>query len=263
MPEGQVIKLVNATNLDNGLTSIANAIRTKGGTSADLTFPGGFVSAVEAIPTGGGGWTADDIASPGSITGTLRITGTSIMNYAFYGWSGITKLETPNLVTATDNCFGNMTGISSLYLPSMESFTGRPFANITAPAVFPALTALESRRLEGWKGSKLDIGSSFTYGFKSSSLYGCPNVNVVILRQASVVALQNANAFNSTKFASGGTGGTIYIPEALYDHLGDGSSDDYKANTYWATLDGYGTVTWAKIEGSIYETHYADGTPIT
>lgn len=35
------------------LTSIASAIRTKGGTSAQLTFPGGFVDAVGAIPTGG------------------------------------------------------------------------------------------------------------------------------------------------------------------------------------------------------------------
>jgi hypothetical protein len=34
------------------LTSIANAIRTKGGTSAQLAFPTGFVSAVQAIPTG-------------------------------------------------------------------------------------------------------------------------------------------------------------------------------------------------------------------
>lgn len=36
------------------LTSVANAIRTKGGTSAQLAFPAGFVSAIEAIPTGGG-----------------------------------------------------------------------------------------------------------------------------------------------------------------------------------------------------------------
>ena len=232
----------------------ADAIREKTGSQATIEWTqDGFADAIEAIPTGGGGWTADDIASPGSITGTLRITGTSIAIYAFHGWSGITKLEAPNLVTATDNCFGNMTGISSLYLPSMTSFTGRPFGSITAPAVFPSLTSLESRRLEGWRGSKLDIGSSFTYGFRSTSLYGCPNVNVIILRQASVVTLQNANAFNSTPFASGGAGGTIYIPEALYNHLGDGTSNDYKAATNWAILDGYGTVTWAQIEGSQYE----------
>lgn len=40
---------------DTQLTSVADAIRTKGGTSDPLAFPDGFVSAVEAIPTGGGG----------------------------------------------------------------------------------------------------------------------------------------------------------------------------------------------------------------
>lgn len=36
------------------LTSIADAIRAKGGTSGQLAFPAGFVSAVESIETGGG-----------------------------------------------------------------------------------------------------------------------------------------------------------------------------------------------------------------
>lgn len=49
-----VDKLVDSTQLDTDLTSVANAIRTKGGTSASLAFPSGFVSAVEAIPSGGG-----------------------------------------------------------------------------------------------------------------------------------------------------------------------------------------------------------------
>ena len=52
-----VDKLVDSTQLDSDLTSVANAIRTKGGTSAQLAFPAGFVSAVQAIPTGGGGGT--------------------------------------------------------------------------------------------------------------------------------------------------------------------------------------------------------------
>lgn len=37
---------------DTELTSIANAIRTKGGTSANLTYPAGFVDAIDAIQTG-------------------------------------------------------------------------------------------------------------------------------------------------------------------------------------------------------------------
>lgn len=47
-------KLVDSTQLDSDLTSVANAIRTKGGTSASLAFPAGFVSAIGNIPTGGG-----------------------------------------------------------------------------------------------------------------------------------------------------------------------------------------------------------------
>ena len=48
-----VDKLVDSNQLNADLTSVANAIRTKGGTSDPLAFPNGFVSAVNAIPTGG------------------------------------------------------------------------------------------------------------------------------------------------------------------------------------------------------------------
>lgn len=90
------------------------------------------------------------------------------------------------------------------------------------------------------------------------------SLDTIIIRNANAVTpLANISAFNGTKFASGGAGGTIYIPKAMYDHLGDNSSLDYKAATNWATVNGYGTITWAQIEGSIYETQYADGTPIT
>lgn len=52
-------KAIDSTQLDAGLTSVANAIRTKGGTSAALAFPADFVSAIAAIPTGGGVVEAD------------------------------------------------------------------------------------------------------------------------------------------------------------------------------------------------------------
>lgn len=39
---------------DNSLASVADAIRSKGGTSNALVFPDGFVSAISAIQTGGG-----------------------------------------------------------------------------------------------------------------------------------------------------------------------------------------------------------------
>ena len=55
---------------DTELTSVANAIRTKGGTSAQLVYPTGFVSAIEAIPTGGGGG-YEDITSQVTLSRAL------------------------------------------------------------------------------------------------------------------------------------------------------------------------------------------------
>ena len=45
--------MANYVVSDTSLTSVADAIRTKGGTSAALAYPAGFVSAISAIPTGG------------------------------------------------------------------------------------------------------------------------------------------------------------------------------------------------------------------
>ena len=49
-----VDKLVDSTQLDSDLTSVANAIRGKTGGSGTLAFPADFVSAINGIPTGGG-----------------------------------------------------------------------------------------------------------------------------------------------------------------------------------------------------------------
>lgn len=49
-----VDKLVDSTQLDSDLTSVANAIRAKSGGSSQLAFPAGFVSEIGNIPSGGG-----------------------------------------------------------------------------------------------------------------------------------------------------------------------------------------------------------------
>ena len=49
---GELLMPNDYLTTDTELTSVANAIRTKGGTSASLVYPTGFVSAIEAISTG-------------------------------------------------------------------------------------------------------------------------------------------------------------------------------------------------------------------
>ena len=42
-------KVIDSSKLDSDLTSVADAIRRKGGTTAAVEFPAGFVSAIEEI----------------------------------------------------------------------------------------------------------------------------------------------------------------------------------------------------------------------
>ena len=61
-----VDKAVDSSALASGLTGVANAIRSKGGTNGQLAFPAGFVSAIGDLAdalvvtlTGTGSYTAD------------------------------------------------------------------------------------------------------------------------------------------------------------------------------------------------------------
>lgn len=61
---------------DTQLTSVANAIRTKGGTSNSLSFPDGFVSAIGNIPSGGSTPSSGPVVKFYDYDGTLITTKT-------------------------------------------------------------------------------------------------------------------------------------------------------------------------------------------
>ena len=64
-------KLVDSSQLDNNLTLVANAIRAKGGTSASLSFPTEYITAINAIPSGGSsGYTRTVIVPECTLTPT-------------------------------------------------------------------------------------------------------------------------------------------------------------------------------------------------
>ena len=65
-------KIVDSTQLDADLSSIANAIRSKGGTSAGLTFPSGFVSAINGIATDSGTGSATTFVGTHFATDTVK-----------------------------------------------------------------------------------------------------------------------------------------------------------------------------------------------
>lgn len=69
-------KVVNATQLDADLLSVADAIREKGGTSAALLFPDEFITAINDIHGGGGdAYAAISVAYPAGSICTCSQTG--------------------------------------------------------------------------------------------------------------------------------------------------------------------------------------------
>lgn len=93
-----VDSLVDSAALDADLLSIANAIRTKGGTSAALAFPADFVSAVEAITTGGGGGLAYDMGTFTLSTDENAPKFTAQSSSEFYGGIPHDLGETPDFI---------------------------------------------------------------------------------------------------------------------------------------------------------------------
>ncbi len=192
---------------------------------------------------------------------------TSIRKNAFNGATELLSISAPNALSIGSGAIGDTPKLQSVFFPKVKSVANNSFEGSGVPVI-----ALPS--IEGFNSSytfrnntaltTADFGPNITQIGASQIFSGDINFATLILRRGTgIVSLTNINNFNGTKFASGGSGGTIYIPKALYDHLGDGTALDYKAATNWSTIDGYGTITWAQIEGSQYENAYADGTPIS
>jgi hypothetical protein len=141
--------------------------------------------------------------------------------------------------TGTGNAFGNLFyGVSSLKY-----------------VILPKVQALYQECFRGCTGLlACDFGPSEVHLSGVQLFYGCTKLATLVIRRTSVAPLGSTNAFTNTPFASGWAGGTLYVPSALIS--------SYQAATNWSTILGYTNNQILPIEGSIYETQYADGTPI-
>lgn len=284
------------------LTAVADAIREKSGGSERLKFPSEFVSEIGSISGGGGNddvlitgqmgnnsYTFPQTSLGGCFAytkGAFSLTMPNLTSitatYAFQH-SEIVSFSAPNLLTVANWCFMQCTHLTTVNVQNLPAVGQYMFQGCSSlqKAFYPnskikdnafencssLTTAVFGSVGTSWKQcancTSLTAAEIGTATRVTNTFEGCSNLETVILRQAtSVIPMYNVDVFKNTPFKSGGTGGTIYIPKVLYDHLGDGSSLDYKAATNWSTIDGYGTITWAQIEGSQYENYYADGTPI-
>lgn len=246
------------------LDATADAIREKTGSQAAIEYTqDGFADAVDAIPSGGGTDYLEKRAQ--NLSASYENDGiTSVEAYAFYKWSNASKIHLPNLVSAGSSAFYGV-GVDSFHFNKLESINSSCFTLCLSLEIFVDESAITSIGTSIFQGcSALRYFDCNEISFSTSIFYNCSSLDTIIIRSSKIAPFSGTlpRAIQGTPFESGGAGGTIYIPKSLYDHLGDGTSLDYKAATNWSTIDGYGTITWAQIEGSQYENYYADGTPV-
>ena len=269
------------TDAINALTTYSNTVTGASDTTlseAVATLASGY---------GGGGWTADGIATGNEPYGAIVIDSASgLVENAFNAngymnnGTGITSLTLTNATEVPTGFCSNCRKLITANLPKVTKINGSAFnycttmTSISAPKVeelagtyvisncgqltnltFPSLTAMNSGDALRNNGKVAVMDLNVIPSINPRAFSNDASLETLILRNTSVVSLGNITAFDGTPAKVGGTGMNVYVPSALIS--------TYQTASNWSTIYARNTMTFVAIEGSYYETHYGDGTPIT
>ncbi len=172
---------------------------------------------------------------------------TKVGLYGLGGCENLTSINLPNVVTVGDSGFYNCKLLKNVFLPKVTSignngFNSTGLESISLPscttlgsssffatqqlvlAILPLVTSISGFCFNHSSVQKIDT-SSLT-SIKNFAFYNTKQLDTLILRNSSVCALENVNAFQDTKIAAGT--GHIYVPDNLVD--------SYKTATNWVTF---------------------------
>lgn len=237
-------------NVSGGITPTGTkqiSITQNGTTTEDVT---NYANAeITVNVSGGGGASAEDLFTGTFPSGDVSITNVTSTYQCLRGNTAITRfasdsitqfysanflqscsaLETVELTAIVSRLQGNMfqscTNLESISIPKLAT-------------TFPIYGAADCTKLKF-----VDIGKCTQ--IIGNAFNGDTVLDKIVIRNTSVCGLQNVSAFSGTPFASGGSGGTIYVPSSLIS--------SYQSASNWSTIHGYGTITWVALEGSEYE----------
>ncbi len=169
----------------------------------------------------------------------LPSTVTSIGQYSFANCDEMTTFTAPGAITTLgtytfNGASGHVMALRECHLPNLGT-------SIALNLNWGSTTAANAcQHLE-----VCDIGKAKSIA--ANTFANCYKLQTLIMRRTgSVTTCANVSAFLNTPLRGrSGLTAKIYVPEALID--------SYKAASVWTTINGYGYVTWEKLEGSIYE----------
>lgn len=204
---------------DSSLAAVADAIRTKGGTTEQLSFPGGFVSAVEGIQAGGGGDVSGSILD-GSITEYSNSSLKTIRNGGFQA-TKLVSADLPNVTAIGENSFSQCNKLKSVNIPRVTGVQKAAFQGCSSLVFFD----LHNVSL-----------------FVQLAFYACTKLTYMVLRKTDGIAtLGNQNALGDTKFFGNISGtGYVLVPTA--------SISQYQQATNWSNLYAKGTCVFISLE---------------
>ena len=260
-------------NVPSSSPTLTTKTITENGTyAASSDNADGYSSVTVNVPSTG--YEASDWMDMNKPTGEVVYTSAFNQNssgtyYALYKRKGVTKCSFPNATAIGDSVLRECS-VSELYIPNVtylynNSLRGSGLVYLVAPKWNRArqdacngCTSLLAADLGN--SSQASVGNGFEQGTIFS---GCTNLATLVLRNPSgVVPLNGTTVFNSTPFASGGAGGTLYVPEALVS--------SYEADSKWSVILGYTNNQIKSIESTHTDpnadldltTHYIDGSLI-
>lgn len=235
----QTIKGVTYSGLDAG--NIKKDVVVKIGDSSD---DDRIVSVTGTYEGGGGGISVDGMASGSEPSGDVILnTATSIRERAFNDCTNITSIHAKDVTSLGQYIVNSCTSLTTFVSESQTTGAYNVFSGARQ------LTAIDINH----KGSP-----------SNNFFQNCESLTTLVLRRTdAITALGSTGAFNGTPFRSGGSGGTIYVPQALLS--------TYPTASNWSTINGYGTVIWKSIESTHTDPtapidltlYYADGTAIS
>jgi hypothetical protein len=174
----------------------------------------------------------------------VKSVGTSI----FHSCALLTSADFPNLTSINNAMFYQCTSLASVNCPNATNMGSNALYGCTALASvnFPKVASINTGAFSGCTAlSSAEFSHPTRVTISGNAFYQCGKLTTLILRSPNVCTLSNTSAFSKTPYASGGTGGTVYVPQALIA--------SYQAATNWSTLYKAGSCNFVAIEGSAYE----------
>ena len=265
--------------VDNGtLVSQSSASYTSNGTY-DTTLVNEVEVDVAGVPD------YSSILMGANQNGTLTLPGvTKLRSNLFLNVGGSYSVESSDILEIQDYCFDNSSGLIGLRVPNCASIGAYAIRKTHQEVLFAPSALLSPNCANGNTYIKTAViggmpSNSGNFQFRNASAFktadvagggrfdntfnGCTAFDTLILRNTTLVSLFNIDTFTGTCFASGGAGGTLYVPNDLIS--------DYQGASNWSTILGYANNQIKSIESTHTDPsapidltlYYADGTPIS